>query len=229
MTTAPIVTPHLEIVKPFLIVGEKIEAVAEVMEWETVNVLISSFLTLMVTVSVFQSTVSSIWSIPAALFLFFLVYYIWRLRIQKLLVVTNVRIIKVEINPIHKRIFSSHSFNRYHDLHFSHISSIRIGEPKFENSRFWMSLLALSLAWLLINEQGLIPFLRGDSPLLPLGILLFAYGFVNLLVSIPLSSYKMKIESFSGSELSFSLNKVPSKFIETFLDACRKYQSYGGI
>lgn len=229
MTSPPVVNIHLEFVKPFLIVGEKIEAIAEIMEWERVNVLISVFLFFMAAISILQSLISSIWMFPAILFAFFLVYYLWRLKIQKLLVVTNVRIIKIEINPFQKRIFATNSFNRYHDLHYSHISSIRIGEPKFENFRFWLSLSALSLAWLLVNEGGLLPFLRGDSPLLPLGLLLFAYGFINLLASIPISPHKMKIESLSGSELSFSINKVSNQFIETLIDSCRTFQSQGGI
>lgn len=213
---------------PFLVVGERIDSHVCVDETKSVNLVLTIFLLVSFSISFFQALqVQSFWIVFTVILFFFFVYYLTRVRVRLIYAVTKFRLVKLEINLINRLFLRSWGFSRFSDLHFSHAESIEMGIVPFNSQKFWLANFALGASWIVFNGEELTSFLDSNSPLLPMALLLFLFGGVNLLTSLPISNDRMIIHSLSGGQITLPLQKIPKKFIETLVERCRTYLTFG--
>ena len=221
----------LEVIRdlqPFLVVGERIDSHVSVTETKLVNLILTLFLSVSLIVTVSQAFVhQSYWIFFSIILFFFAIYYLSRVRVRLIYAITKFRIIKLEINMTNRFLLRSWGFSRFSDLHFSHAATIEMGVVPFNSQRFWLANFALGASWLVLNGEQLSSFLVSDSPFIPMGLLLFFFGAINLLTSLPIGNDRMLIRSLSGGHLSLPLPKIPKEFIEIMVDRCRTYLTFG--
>ncbi len=214
--------------KEFLVVGEQIEFLDTFHETKTLNLILSLILLLSFVYSLFRALEDlSFWIIFTIITFTFFLYYSSRVRLKMLYAITKFRVMKIEINPVRRLVLGIWKFSRYSDLHFSHAETIQIGVTPFNSRRFWLSGLALSVSWFILNGEEIFSFLRSESPLIPMALVIFLYGVVSLFSSLPLGSDRILVNSLSGYSMTFPLKKLRKEFIELLVDRSRTFLTYG--
>ncbi|RMG39850.1 MAG: hypothetical protein D6732_03610 [Methanobacteriota archaeon] len=215
-------------IQPFLVVGERIDSHVVLIETKLVNLLLALFISISFAISFYQAVqYQSYWIFASIILFFFAIYYLSGLRVRLIYAVTKFRVVKLEINLINRFLLRSWGFSRFSDLHFSHAETIEMGVVPFNSQRFWLANFSLGASWLVFNGEQVTSFLDSNSPFIPMALLLFFFGSVNLLVSLPLGNDRMIIHSLSGRKLTLPLQKIPTQFIEVLVERCRTYLTFG--
>ena len=215
-----------EYIQSFLIVDERILNTRHISGIDWTNTIISlllflSFLVVLPIIIEFKG----IWYFFGLGMLVFMLFYGLQSRLEVIFVVTKFRIIELGVNPILERISRSFSPGSFRDIHYSQVESIYHGVPRYNPNRLWIGMFLISLSWAFSVSQGKV--LNGESPLLPLIILLLILGIISIFISLPLGKKRLEIRSMGGSTISIASGLIDSKFMDDIIDASRTFQTYG--
>ncbi len=215
-------------VQSFLIVDERILNSIHIVGINWTNVIISSSLLIsFLLILPIANEFRGLWSVFTLGIAIFTLFYAIQSRSEVIYFVTKFRIIELEINPLMERISRSPLRGSFRDIHYSQIESIYHGVPRYNPNRLWLGLFMIATAWAIYTGQDTI--LSGDSPLLPLVILLTILGMVNIFISLPIRSKRLEVQSQSGTSFSIPSGFIDTKFIDDLIDASRTFQTYGAI
>lgn len=225
-----VINPLIEDAKKYLVVGESIDSIHSLIEWDRFKLIIAAILLLdLIIIDILTDITLPFWQIVIAVHVLFLLYFVVQARLSTTYIITKFRLIKLESTTIRRyitrKLNNSETFHSFTDIHFEHVETIKLGNSELNATRFWSGLLAISIAWAMY--QGKNSFLNGNSPLLPLAIVLFLLGVINVTISFPYFDTKLRIISLSGTKILIPTKNLQEEFIEEIVVSCRTFLSYG--